>query len=138
MNRRLAVVIALALLSTGCTADVLGRVRGFDVLQIIQSGPVVDAVLKARNTGRVLASIEALLLAFVCWYRIHTGAPWLSVTKDLFLGIFICAYILTSVGTAAGLERWIWDVGVYLGREFNPTGGFLMANFDKAPPVWSE
>ena len=132
MNRRLAVVIVLALLSTGCTADVLGRVRGFDVLQIIQSQPVVEAVLKAKNTGRVLAGIEALLLAFVCWYRIHTGAAWLSVTKDWFLGIFVCAYVLTTAGTAAGLERWIWDVGVYLGQQFNPTGGFLMANFDKA------
>ena len=132
MNRRLAVVIGLALLSNGCTADVLGRLRGFDVLQIIQSGPVVEAVGKAKNTGRVLAGIEALLLVFVCWYRIHIGAPWLSVTKDLFLGIFVCAYILTTAGTAAGLERWLWDVGVYLGQQFNPNGGFLMANFDKA------
>ena len=132
MNKRLAFVIGLAVLSTGCTADVLGRMRGFDVLQIIQSGPVVEAVIKAKNTGRVLAGIEALLLTFVCWYRIHTGAPWLSVTKELFLGIFVCAYILTTAGTAAGLERWIWDVGVYLGQQFNPNGGFLMANFDKA------
>ena len=132
MNRRLAVVIIMAVLSTGCTADVLGRVKGFDVLQIITSGPVAEAVAKAKNTGSVLAGIEALLLAFVCWYRIHTGAAWLSVAKEWFLGIFVCAYVLTTAGTAAGLERWIWDVGVYLGREFNPNGGFLMANFDKA------
>lgn len=132
MSRRLGVVIVLAVLSTGCTADVLGRLRGFDVLQIIQSQPVVEAVLKAKNIGRVLAGIETLLLAFVCWYRIHTGAAWLSVTKDWFLGIFVCAYVLTTAGTAAGLERWIWDVGVYLGQQFNPTGGFLMENFDKA------
>jgi hypothetical protein len=132
VNRKLAIVIGLALLSTACTADVLGRMKGFDVLQIIQSGPVVEAVIKAKNTGRILAGIEALLLTFVCWYRIHTGAPWLSVTKELFFGIFICAYILTTAGTAAGVERWIWDVGVWLGQQFNPNGGFLMANFDKA------
>jgi hypothetical protein len=132
MSKRLGVLIALAVLSTGCTADVLGRMKGFDVQQIIQSQPVVEAVLKAKSTGRVLAGIEALLLAFVCWYRIHTGAAWLSVTKDWFLGIFVCAYILTTAGTAAGLERWIWDVGVYLGEQFNPTRGFLMENFDKA------
>lgn len=132
MNRKLAGVIFLAVLSTGCTADVLGRMRGFDVLQIIQSQPVVEAVQRAKNTGRVLAGIEALLLAFVCWYRIHAGAAWLSITKDWFLGIFICAYILMTAGTAAGLERWLWDVGVYLGRQFTPAGGYLMENFDKA------
>ena len=48
--------------------------KGFDVTQIILSQPVVEAVLKARDIGRVLAGIEALLLAFVCWYRIHVGA----------------------------------------------------------------
>jgi hypothetical protein len=132
MSKRLGVIMVMAVVSTGCTADVLGRMKGFDVLQIIQSQPVVEAVLQAKNTGRVLAGIEALLLAFVCWYRIHAGAAWLSVTKDWFFGIFVCAYILTAAGTAAGLERWIWDVGVYLGQRFNPTGGFLMENFDKA------
>ena len=93
---------------------------------------MVEAVLKARNIGRVLAGIEALLLAFVCWYRIHAGAAWIAVTKDWFAGIFICAYVLTAAGTPAGLERWLWDVGVYLGRQFTPGQGFLMENFDKA------
>ena len=132
MNRRLAVVLVLAVLSTGCTADVLGRMKGFDVAQIIISQPVRDAVDKAKNVGRLLASIEALLLAFVCWYRVHTGAPWLTIAKDWFLGILVCAFILLSVGTSAGLEQWIWQVGVYLGELFNPAQGFLMENFDKA------
>ena len=61
------------MLSTGCTADVLGRMKGFDVAQIIISQPVREAVDRAKNVGRLLASIEALLLAFVCWYRVHTG-----------------------------------------------------------------
>lgn len=132
MPKRLAVVVFLALASTGCTADILGRMRGFDVLQIINSQPVLEAVARGKSIGSVLAGIEALILAFVCWYRIHTGAAWLSVTKDWFLGILTCAYILTAAGTAAGVERWLWDVGVYLGQQFNPTQGFLMENFDKA------
>ena len=110
-------------LSAGCTADVLGRMKGFDVTQIILSQPVVEAVLKARNIGRVLAGIEALLLAFVCWYRIHAGAAWIAVTKDWFVGIFVCAYVLTTAGTPAGLERWLWDVGVYLGPAVHPRSG---------------
>lgn len=132
MRKRLCAVLLLALLSFGCTADVLGRMKGFDVVQIILSQPVVEAVSKAKNIGTVLAGIEALILAFVCWYRIHAGAAWLSVAKDWFLGILACAYILTTAGTAAGLERWLWDVGVYLGQQFNPNKGFLMENFDKA------
>ena len=58
MNRRLALVIGLALLSAGCTADVLGRLRGFDVLQIIQSGPVVEAVSKAKNKKEFLEALK--------------------------------------------------------------------------------
>lgn len=132
MKNRLAVVVVLALLSTGCTAEVLGRMRGFDVLQIIRSQPVMEAVGKGRSVGLVLAGIETLILAFVSWYRIHAGSAWLAVTKDWFLGILLCAYILSTVGTSAGLERWIWDVGVYLGEQFSPSKGFLMENFDKA------
>jgi hypothetical protein len=74
VRRRLGAVLLLALLSVGCTADVLGRMKGFDVVQIILSQPVVEAVSKAKNIGTVLAGIEALMLAFVCWYRIHAGA----------------------------------------------------------------
>jgi hypothetical protein len=132
MRKRLGVVLGLALLSAGCTADILGRMKGFDVQQIILSLPVHEAVEKAKNIGRVLAGIEALLLAFVSWYRIHTGAHWLSITKDWFLGILVCAFVLTSAGTSAGLEQWIWSVGVYLGHQFNPTDGFLMENFNQA------
>ena len=132
MTRRLAVIVGLAVLCTGCTADVLGRMKGFDVMMIIQSAPIVEAVNKARGVGRTLAGIEAVILAFVCWYRIHTGAPWVSVAKDWFVGILVCAFILATVGTMAGLERWIWNVGVYLGQLFTPAKGFLMENFDKA------
>ena len=132
MTKRLGVALVLALLSVGCTADILGRMRGFDVMQIIQSAPVAEAVQKAKNIGRVLAGIEALILAFVCWYRIHAGGHWLSITKDWFLGILVCAFVLTSAGTSAGLEQWIWRVGVYLGQQFNPGGGFLMENFNRA------
>jgi hypothetical protein len=132
MRTRLTLVVMAAVLSAGCTADVLGRMKGFDVTQIILSQPVVEAVLKARDIGRVLASVEALLLAFVCWYRIHAGAAWVTVAKEWFAGIFVCAYVLTTAGTPAGLERWLWDVGVYLGRQFAPGQGFLMENFDKA------
>lgn len=132
MNRRVFLVAGLALLSAGCTADILGRMKGFDVQQIVLSQPVVDAVVKGRNVGRVLAGIETLLLAFMCWYRIQIGAHWLSVAKDWVLGIFACAYVLTTVGTPMGIERWIWNVGVYLGQLFSPAGGFLMANYDKA------
>ena len=132
MKNRLALVVVLALLSTGCTGEVLGRMRGFDVLQIIRSQPVLEAVAKGRNVGLVLAGVETLILAFVSWYRIHAGSAWLAVTKDWFLGILLCAYILSTVGTSAGLERWIWDVGIYLGEQFSPSKGFLMENFDKA------
>ena len=134
MSRELALpaVLVLAVLSSGCAADVLGRMKGFDVMQIVQSQPVTEAVLKARDVGRLLAGIEALILAFVCWYRSHIGVPWLTITKDWFLGIFVCAYILAAAGTAAGLEHWIWNVGVYLGQQFNPGQGFLMENYDKA------
>lgn len=132
MRARLALVVVAGVVSAGCTADVLGRMKGFDVTQIILSQPVVEAVLKARDIGRVLAGIEALLLAFVCWYRIHAGAAWIAVTKDWFAGIFVCAYVLTTAGTPAGIERWLWDVGVYLGHQFTPGQGFLMENFDKA------
>ncbi len=138
MRKKLGVVLVLALLSAGCTADILGRMKGFDVQQIIQSVPVHEAVEKAKSIGRVLAGIEALLLAFVCWYRIHAGAHWLSITKDWFVGILVCAFILTSAGTTAGLEQWIWRVGVYLGEQFNPTDGFLMENFNKAVGQHSE
>ena len=132
MKKRLAFVVVLALLSAGCTGEVLGRMRGFDVLQIIRSQPVLEAVGKGRSVGLVLAGIETLILAFVSWYRIHAGSAWLAVTKDWFLGILLCAYILSTVGTSAGLERWIWDVGIYLGEQFSPSKGFLMENFDKA------
>jgi hypothetical protein len=132
MKNRLAFVVVLALLSAGCTGEVLGRMRGFDVLQIIRSQPVLEAVAKGRSVGLVLAGIETLILAFVSWYRIHAGSAWLAVTKDWFLGILLCAYILSTVGTSAGLERWIWDVGIYLGEQFSPSKGFLMENFDKA------
>jgi hypothetical protein len=132
MKNRLAVVLMLALLSAGCTADILGRMKGFDVVQIIQSAPVTEAVQKAKNIGRVLAGIEALILAFVCWYRIHAGGHWLAITKDWFFGILVCAFILTSAGTSAGLEQWIWRVGVYLGQLFTPAEGFLMENYNKA------
>jgi hypothetical protein len=132
MKARLGPVVLAALLAGGCTADVLGRMKGFDVGQIILSQPVVEAVLRARDIGRILAGMEALLLAFVCWYRIHTGVPWLAVTKDWFFGIFVCAYVLTTAGTPAGVERWLWEVGAYLGRQFNPGQGFLMENFDRA------
>jgi hypothetical protein len=132
MKNRLAFVVVLALLSAGCTGEVLGRMRGFDVLQIIRSQPVMEAVGKGRSVGLVLAGIETLILAFVSWYRIHAGSAWLAVTKDWFLGILLCAYILSTVGTSAGLERWIWDVGIYLGEQFSPSKGFLMENFDKA------
>jgi len=132
MTKRLGVVLVLALVSVGCTADILGRMKGFDVMQIIRSAPVAEAVQKAKNIGRILAGIEALILAFVCWYRIHAGGHWLSITKDWFLGILVCAIVLTSAGTSAGLEQWIWRVGVYLGQQFNPGAGFLMENFNRA------
>jgi hypothetical protein len=125
-------ILLLALLSFGCTADVLGRMKGFDVSQIILSQPVVEAVSRGKTIGTVLAGIEALILAFVCWYRIQAGGAWLSVAKDWLLGILTCAYILTAAGTGGGLERWLWDVGVYLGEQFNPNKGFLMENYDQA------
>jgi len=131
-RKSLWVVVAVSIPLTGCTADVLGRMQGFDVMQIILSQPVVEAVGKGKNIGSVLAGIEALILAFVCWYRIHIGATWLAVAKDWLLGILACAYVLTTAGTQAGLERWLWDVGVYLGQQFNPNKGFLMENFDHA------
>src|SRR5438876_5046343 len=111
MSRKLGrvAIVALALGSTGCTSDVLGRLKGFDVLQIIQSQPVLEAVMRAKNIGIILAAVEALLLAFVCWYRIHAGGPWLSIAKDWLVGILVCAFVLTSAGTGAGLERWIWN-----------------------------
>src|SRR5262245_11060044 len=110
MKRRwgVAAVVVLALLSAGCNAGVIGRLKGFDVVQIIQIAPVAEAVQRAKTFGRLFAGIEALILAFVCWYRIHTGAHWLAVTKDWFLGILVCAFILASTGTAAGVEQWIW------------------------------
>src|SRR5258708_2143138 len=113
MTKRLGVVLVLALVSVGCTADILGRMKGFDVMQIIQSAPVAEAVQKAKNIGRVLAGIEALILAFVCWYRIHASGHWLSIAKDWFLGILVCAFVLTSAGTSAGLEQWFWVVRAY-------------------------
>jgi hypothetical protein len=138
MSRRLGFVLMVALLSTGCTADILGRMKGFDVMQIIQSAPVVEAVQKAKSIGAVLAGIEALILAFVSWYRIHAGGHWLSITKDWFLGILVCAFLLTSAGTNAAFEQWLWRVGVYLGQQFNPPSGFLMENFNKAVGQHSE
>lgn len=134
MTRKTAVaaVVSLALLSTGCTAEVLGRMKGFDVLQIIQSQPVAEAVMRAKNIGLILAGVEALLLAFVCWYRIHAGGAWLSIAKDWLVGILGCGFVLTGAGTSAGLERWIWDVGVFLGQLFSPSQGFLMENFNRA------
>ena len=138
MRKRLGVVLVLALLSAGCTADILGRMKGFDVTQIILSVPVAEAVQKAKNIGRALAGIEALILAFACWYRIHAGGHWLSISKDWFLGTLVCAFILTGAGTNAGLEQWIWKVGSYLGQQFNPTTGFLMENFNKAVGQHSE
>jgi hypothetical protein len=132
MSKKLSVILLLALFSTGCTAEILGRMKGFDVMQIIQSAPVAEAVQKGKSIGGVLAGIEALILAFVCWYRIHAGGHWLSITKDWFFGILVCAFVLTSAGTAAGFEQWIWRVGVYLGQQFNPGQGFLMENFNNA------
>ncbi len=52
MRTRLALVVLVAALSAGCTADVLGRMKGFDVMQIVLSQPVVEAVTKARNIGQ--------------------------------------------------------------------------------------
>jgi hypothetical protein len=43
--------------------------KGFDVMQIILRQPVVEAVSRGKNIGSVLDGIEALILAFVCWYR---------------------------------------------------------------------
>jgi hypothetical protein len=138
MKWRHATLLIIAVLSSGCTADVLGRMKGFDVMQIIQSVPVADAVQKGKAIGTVFAGIEALILAFVSWYRIHTGAPWLTIAKDWFLGILVCAFILSTVGTAGGVEQWIWKVGVYLGQRFSPGQGFLMETFNKAVGQHSE
>jgi hypothetical protein len=44
----------------------------------------------------------------------------------------VCAFILTSVGTSAGLEQWVWRVGVYLGEQFATGQGFLMENYNNA------
>jgi hypothetical protein len=132
VTKRLGGVLVVALLTTACTADILGRMKGFDVLQIIRSQPVTEAVRKGKSIGTMLAGIEALILAFVSWYRIHGGGQWLSITKDWFFGIIVCALILTSTGTSAGFEQWIWRAGLYLGQQFNPTEGFLMENFNKA------
>jgi hypothetical protein len=132
MNRRLLTIVCLALACTGCTADVLGRMKGFDVVQIILSAPVQEAVERARNIGRLVAGIQVLILAFVCWYRVMVGAPWLSVMKDWLVGSLICTLVLTAAGTGAGLERWIWNLGVWLGETFSPGKGFLMESFDHA------
>jgi hypothetical protein len=132
MKLRALLIVALALLSVGCTADILGRMKGFDVQQIVLSQPVIEAVARGRNIGRIAAGVETLLLAFYCWYRIQVGAPWISIGKDWLLGVVSCAYILTTVGTPAGVARWIWNLGVALGELFNPGGGFLMENYDKA------
>ena len=132
MRWRLALVMASSVLATGCTADVLGRLSGFDVMRIVQSAQVAEAVQKGRTIGASFAGIEALILAFVSWYRIHAGGSWLSVTKDWVVGILACALILASAGTVNGLEQWIWRAGVYLGEQFSPSKGFLMENYDRA------
>ena len=126
------VVIVLAVLSTGCTADVLGRMKGSTSCRSSRANPW------SRRSSRPRTPAASWPASRRSSWRSSAGTgstparAWLSVTKDWFVGIFVCAYVLTTAGTAAGLERWIWDVGVYLGREFNPTGGFLMENFDKA------
>ena len=43
-----------------------------------------------------------------------------------------------SCRPTSGLEQWIWKAGVYLGQQFSPTEGFLMANFNKAVGEHSE
>ena len=96
MKKRLCGILLLALLSFGCTADVLGRIKGFDVLQLIQSQPEGEAITKARNIGRVLATIEALILAFVCWYRIQAGAAWLFLVLPAVAVVAGCAGLMLA------------------------------------------
>ena len=107
--------------------------KGFDVAQIIISQPVREAVDRAKNVGRLLASIEALLLAFVCWYRVHTGAPVAHDRQGLVPG-------------DPGLRVHPADASAQAPASSNGSGrsactsascstlaqGFLMENFDKA------
>ena len=128
---RLALVL-LALSATACTPEILGRVNAIDVTTVLDSADLRSMVAEGRRVGQVLAGAATVLLCLYCWYRATTGTPWLAVAKEYLFGTLLCAYVLATINTSAGLDQWIYRAGQSLGELFAPKQGYLLLAHDQA------
>lgn len=125
MKPRLLAVVALALLSAGCT-DILGRMEGLPLRVGLDQALIKDGIRTAAELGWTLAGGLVVLLGLHCWYKAMHGEPWLGLLKEYIGGIMVCGVLLTSLQTGQGPIHWILDAGLYLGDRFRP-GNHAMA-----------
>src|SRR5262245_35554593 len=119
MKPRLLAVLALALLSAGCT-DILGRMEGLPLRVGLDQALVKDGIRTSAELGWKLAGSLVVLLGLHCWYKAMHGEPWLGLLKEYLGGIVVCGVLLTSLQTGHGPIQWILDAGLYLGEHFRP------------------
>lgn len=125
-------LVALAVVTTACTPEILGRVNAIDITTVLASGDLGAMVAEGRRVGQVLAGCATVLLCFHCWYRATIGSPWLAVAKEYLFGTILCVYVLTTVNTPVGLDQWIYRAGQGLGELFAPKAGYLLFAHDQA------
>jgi hypothetical protein len=116
---RLLAVLALAILSTGCT-EILGRMEGLPLRVGLDQALVRQGVQISAELGWKLAGALVVLLGFHCWYKAMHGQPWLGLLKEYLGGVVACIVLLTSLQTGRGPIQWILDAGLYLGERFSP------------------
>ena len=88
MKRRLLAVLALALLSTGCT-DILGRMEGLPLRVGLDQALIKDGIRISAELGWTLAGCLVVLLGLHFWYKAMHGEPWLGLLKEYLGGILI-------------------------------------------------
>lgn len=125
-------VLFLAVACSGCTPEILGRVNAIDLKQILSNPDLLNAVATGKHFGQIMGGAMTVILCFVCWYKATAGSPWVSVLKEYFVGTMVCVYVLATMGTAAGLDQWIYQAGQSLGEMFSPRSGYLLAAHDQA------
>jgi len=125
MKVRLLAIIALAVLSAGCT-EVLGRMEGLPLSVGLNQPLVNDAVRISATIGWQIAGALVILLGFHCWYRAMNGEPWIGLLKEYLGGLVVCIVLLATIPTGTGPIQWIVDAGLYLGDRFKPGSQALL------------
>src|SRR4029453_18688987 len=101
MKRRILLVVAVALLSTGCT-EVLGRMEGLPLRVGLNQALVKEGIQASAELGWTLAGGLVVLLGLNCWYKAMHGEPWLGLLREYVGGIVVCGVVLTSLQTGHG------------------------------------